>query len=385
MDASNSSLFRQEVLDAQRDEWLGTVRLATPVSHAIWTNISLLVSAAIVAWLFLGHYTRRERVSGTLVPQAGLIDVTARASGTVAHINVDEGSHVHAGDPLLILSGERTSETMGDTAAAVSAQLRVQLSRLQADIADSHTLASRQEAGLHTQERMLRGQLQQLDAQLAIQQRQVQSAQQLLEKIQPLAAKGYISAFQIQQQETTALNAKAQSKVLARQRYETRQQLGDIADQVARLPLDTQTRLNDLNRQLAQVEQSLAENEAQRASVLRAPHDGLVSTLLVKQGQAVTVGQSLLAIVPQGTPLQAQLLVPSSAVGFIRGGDHVMLRYQAFPYQKFGLQSGQVVRVSRNALRPAEITELVGQTPPEPLYRVQASLASQHIEAYNRR
>jgi hypothetical protein len=53
-------LFRMEAVEAQRSQWLGAIRLATPISHRMWALAALGIGACIVAWLFLGHYTRRE-------------------------------------------------------------------------------------------------------------------------------------------------------------------------------------------------------------------------------------------------------------------------------------------------------------------------------------
>jgi membrane fusion protein len=69
----------------------------------------------------------------------------------------------------------------------------------------------------------------------------------------------------------------------------------------------------------------------------------------------------------------------------VRVGTKVALHYQAFPYQKFGVQHGRVASVSRSALTPREVTALVGQeSPKESLYRVDVTLASQTINAYGR-
>jgi membrane fusion protein len=113
----------------------------------------------------------------------------------------------------------------------------------------------------------------------------------------------------------------------------------------------------------------------------------VISSLLLKPGQMVTAGQSLLSLLPAGSVLQAQLLVPSRAVGFIEPGSRVVLRYQAFPYQKFGQHFGHVAEVSRSALSPAEVTALTGSEPQqnqEPLYRVQVTLDSQAVWAYGK-
>jgi membrane fusion protein len=79
------------------------------------------------------------------------------------------------------------------------------------------------------------------------------------------------------------------------------------------------------------------------------------------------------------------LLVPSRAIGFIEPGDRVLLRYQAFPYQKFGHQEGRVAAISRSALSAGELGGLIGSTQQgEPFYRVTVSLARQAIIAYGK-
>ena len=74
-------------------------------------------------------------------------------------------------------------------------------------------------------------------------------------------------------------------------------------------------------------------------------------------------------------------------MGFLRPGQRVLLRYEAFPYQKFGHQEGTVAVVSRSALSPAELpasvaglAHLAGKT--DPVYRVTVALSSQSVRAY---
>jgi len=115
-----------------------------------------------------------------------------------------------------------------------------------------------------------------------------------------------------------------------------------------------------------------------------APAAGTVAALLVEPGQAVGGGASLLTLLPDGSPLEAHLYAPSRAVGFIRAGQEVRLRFPAFPYQKFGSHRARVLSVSRSALVPAES----GFVPPdgarEPLYRVKVALERQTVSAYGR-
>ncbi len=374
-------------MQARRGQWLGSIIVAAPLSRWLLTALALTLAAALLAFLCLGHYTRRETVTGQLVPSAGLLKLTAPVAGTITQLHVRDGQAVKAGEPLLTLSSEQTSAALGDTRALVSDELQAQRVRLQGDLRNQQQLSQQQADALHDKAALLRAQVAQIAGQLSLQQQQVTSNQQLLERIQPLGAKGFVSAVQIQQQEAAVLTAQTQYKALLRQQLEARQQLAAAQQQLAQLPLDAISRRNDTERQLAGVAQSMAQNEMQRAVVLRAPRDGVVSMVLLKAGQMVSAGQPLVSILPAGSTLQAQLLVPSRAIGFVEPGSRVVMRYRAFSYQKFGQQYGRVTDISRSALGPAEIAALLGQQPQqaEPLYRVQVALDSQHILAYGKR
>ena len=347
--------------------------------------LALALVVAIALFLCLGHYTRRETVTGQVVPSAGLLHVYAPSAGTLASLHVRDGQVVRKGDLLLELSSEADSAALGDIHALVGQQLAAQRAGLQADLRNQQQLSQQQADGLRGTMALLRGQLAQITGQLDIAQKQITSNQQLLTRIQPLGAKGFVSALQIQQQQAAVLDAQAQYKALVRQQLDARQQLDSARRQLAQLPLDAVAKRNDIERQLATVAQSMAQNEMQRAIVMRAPRDGVVSTVLLKQGQMVSAGQPLLSILPSGSSLQVQLLVPSCAIGFIEPGNGVVLRYRAFPYQKFGQQFGRVEDISRSALSPTDIAALIGQQSPEPLYRVLVQMDTQDVLAYGRR
>ena len=92
------------------------------------------------------------------------------------------------------------------------------------------------------------------------------------------------------------------------------------------------------------------------------------------------------SLLPADARLQAHLFAPSSAVGFVRQNQPVQLRYQAFPYQKFGHQAGVVAQVARSPLQGAELAGLPLQggtgAGAEPLYRITVTLDRQTVAAY---
>lgn len=379
-----SPLFRREALQAIQQHGFGDIRLATPLTAGILTLSVMVLAAALSSYAAFGEYTRRVRVSGALAPVMGLQTMTAPTSGRVQRLDVREGQEVRAGQVLAVVSTERQS-LAGNTAGMVMAQLQAQHIRLGIDLDDLSRLEAQQSAGLQQRVALLHAQLDAMSAQRDLARQQAANSAALLARIAQLGAKGYISAFEVVRQQTARLETEAQVKALDRQVIELRQQLAATKDQRAQLPLTIASQRSALERQRAGIEQSMAQVEADRAAVLRAPQSGRVSAVLVTAGQPVSTGQALLAIVPSGSPLEAQLLIPSHAAGFVRPGQRVAIRYAAYAYQKFGLQVGTVQQVTQNALTQAEVGALLGgQVPPEALYRVRVRLDRQHVMAYGR-
>jgi membrane fusion protein len=105
-----------------------------------------------------------------LVPQAGLLNVTARAAGTITRVYVLPGAHVQAGAPLLTVSADRTSAAMGDTDAVVDTQLRAQEAQTIATLNNLKPQAQAQVKDLRARIAMLREQVVQTGEQLRLQQ-----------------------------------------------------------------------------------------------------------------------------------------------------------------------------------------------------------------------
>jgi membrane fusion protein len=376
---TRGSLFRNEVSRARREDWLGTVLLVAPVRRWIVAALSVVLGISVFAFLFLAHYTRRETVSGMLIPDAGLMNVVAVTPGTLMGLRVHGGQRVKAGDVLLEISSDRNSASLGSSGERLAAELERQRKGLQSDLANQRELEADRLAAIEDRLRSLHVQSEDLDAQIVLQQRLVKSGNDLLEKLRPLTGRGYVSAVQIQQQEATVLEAQSRFRELARQRSALGQEISAATSERVQLPMHGLTERNDTERRLADVAQAITRNETDRGVVLRAPHDGVVSALLGQPGQPVSAGQTLLTILPDGASLVARLLVPSRAIGFIETKHRVVLRYQAFPYQKFGLQYGRVIEVSRSALSPSEVNAIADLKTDEPMYTVQVGLDRQAI------
>ncbi|HEX7389932.1 MAG TPA: HlyD family efflux transporter periplasmic adaptor subunit, partial [Acidiphilium sp.] len=363
-------------------EWLGPIRLASPPSHWVFSGLAGVLGVAIVLFLIFGHYTRRQTVSGSLVPSSGLLSVTATIAGTVRHVDVHDGETVHAGQRLLELSGDVDSRTMGLIDVLIAQSLRDQKTLLRQDLVTQKQQIATEATGLGAKLSMLNSERQALSGQIAIQKQDISSTEAVLDKFESIGHGRFISDLQMQQQRSTVFGAKAQLKALQRNVAELDQQIGKTAQDIRQLPLTAATQSNQTRSKLAEIDQQLARNAASSAIVLRAPSSGVVSSIVVDPGQAVASNQPLISITPAGSVLRAQLLVPSRAIGFLHPGSRLHLRYAAFPYQKFGQFGATVLSISKSALTPTEVAALTQMQAKEPLYRVMASLDATSVEIY---
>jgi membrane fusion protein len=383
--AMSESLFRKEALDAKRGSWLGSICLAQPLSLWVMAGFAALAALAIGLLLFLGSYTRRSQVMGQLVPTKGLAMVLAPATGVVSQMDAAEGTRVRAGQVLAVVTLPRATVSEGDTAVAMAERLTRRQQGLQdAHLAQDQVLGA-QVQGVTAQLVAAHRELIQLEQEIVTRQEQVQIAAETLQRLRQLQQDKFVSELQVKQQEAAWLQTVSDVQAMQRQASTARRGLAQLQQVRQELPGQRLASTAGFQRDQATLEQEQLEAEARGALAVTAPVTGVVATQLVKAGQAVQAGQPLLNVLASDGTLEAELLVPTRAIGFIEPGDHVLLRYQAYPYQKFGHQQGTVVRISRSALNQGELQVLLGSAAKtEPLYRVTVRLAKQVITAYGK-
>lgn len=379
------SLFRKQVIDARRISWLGGISLVQPLRLWVLTAFAAVAALCVGLFLALGTYTRRSTVTGQLVPGKGLAIVMAPATGVVGELNASEGDRVAAGQRLAVVLVPRATPEGGDTQTALEQRLRQRQDGLVSMQAAQAGQLGAQASGLRAQLAVARRELAQIETEVATRQNQARIAGETLEKLRQLEDGRYVSVLQIKQQESNVLDYTGQAQALQRQAIAARRGIAQLEQALRELPGQQQATQAALQRDLAQLEQERVETAARGALVVSAPVGGLVATQLVKPGQAVQAGQPLMSLLPGDGKLEAELLVPSRAIGFIEPGDKVLLRYQAYPYQKFGHQQGRVSRISRSALSPGDLGALIGNAQQgEPLYRITVHLRKQGVIAYGK-
>jgi len=375
-------LFRRQAIEHISNRKYGTVLLAHPISHRFLTLLFTIIAAAIITFFALFSTTRKAQCSGILLPNLGVIRILPTQAGVVLSKNVTEGQLVNAGDVLFVLSSER-SAAVGDAQKTISSLLT---NRRDSFHADQAQLLAQSRARLDAMQRRasdLESEISKIDAQIVLQKQRVQLAEQAFKRYSDLQATNYISAAQLQDKQAEFLDQQQRLAELIRVKSANGRDFTAAQADIKDLRLQAQRDAAAVQRNVSSIEQDLTENEARRELVVRAPQNGIITAITAAVGQTVTPNSAIASLIPEGSELEAEIYAPSRSAGFVQPGMKVLLRYQAYPYQKFGQYKATVREVASNALRPEELP--LGAQPGnsnEALYRIRVKLDQQAVIAY---
>ena len=376
----STPLFRTKALAHQQDRLHGEILIARSPTIRLFVSVTALFAIALVSFAFWGEYTRKEHVAGYLSPTQGMIKMYSPQVGTVLIKHVDEGQLVKQGDVLLTISSERATSTTRETQAAMLAELKQRRDSLRLEQGKQQEIDALTGTGIVGRIRGLETEIREAQAQLALQSSRVTSAERMVARYEKLLLERFVSDVALQEKQDELISQRNQLAQLKRSITSLNRELSSSRVELSTSGLKRDNNTSAIERQISELEQQLTETDARRSIVLTAPADGTVTTILVELGQTANPNTPLLSILPAGAELQAQLLVPTRAAGFIKPTQQVSLRYQAFPYQRFGHHLGEVVEIGRTVIQPNESS--LPLSIQESVYRVTVRLPQQKVHAY---
>lgn len=375
-----SKLFREEV--AQRH--LSGVGVPLGIT-GIWTKLyAILLVIAIVAGISMvvfGSYSRKARVSGFLVPDTGLVRVFPGRNGSVTERRVEEGQQVNKDEILFVVDVGATTNA-GRTADLILENLKDRRKLLNQELERLTSVQVSEAERLNASVFSLRSQISATDAELRVRHDFVRLARNAHERNRSLEARAIYSSAQTEKAEQDVVSALVQVATLERTLASTKGELAQAEAQTKGLPDRHANERSALERTLGEVNQQIVQIEEQRSLVVRAPAAGIATRVNANIGGTTDNATPLLTIVPHNAKLEAYLYVPSSAAGFVKRGADVLLRYEAFPYQKFGIQRAVATSVSRTSVAARELPFPISGE--EPVYIVTAQLEKSTVTAFGK-
>jgi membrane fusion protein len=375
-----SDLFRKEAIEHQGHKLDGEVTIATHMSFNIIVFLIVAIVITGFAYLFWGEYQRKEVVSGYLRPTTGLSKVYSVAAGLVDEVYVKEGDVVKKDQPLARIRLDRQLSSGIRANDVIIQELVIQKNLLSTNMLNQKQLFTANTEQLALQIRNAEAQMQQASTQNTLLKERFALSEKKLEDIESLISKGFASQREYADQRDSLLSLKQQLEDTQTNILSTQDQLSQLRYQYNQLPIQHEEQMGELKSQLAGINQQITQADSQRSFDVLSSRDGVVTSLLVKDGMVANTNQPLMTILPVEASLEAVLFVPTRAYGFVKEKQQTRIRYQAFPYQRFGIYTGEIIEVAKSVILPNET--LLPVSFQEPVYRVVVKLDEQGAIAY---
>ncbi|EKJ5694704.1 HlyD family efflux transporter periplasmic adaptor subunit [Salmonella enterica] len=375
-------MFRKDFFLQKKNEWLGDVHVSNPVSYRLLGLYSFILFLTLLMFLFFAHYTNREKSQGSVIPEKGIININANENGFIKDVFISNGMYVKKGKALFSISKEKNAEQYGNTNHFINNQLEKQKHLLIKTINDKKSFLETQTKIKTDYINELKNDKIEIKKQILITQNQSMKMKSILSNMLTLKSKGYVSNLEIQQQENLFLENEKQTKSLKRQLIENTIKLNEQDEFLNRMYNEYKIEENKINQEIFEIEKNMAINKNDEQNIYFAKENGVISSLLFEKGQSIKTGDTVISEIPENSKFVVQLFVPSSSIGFIKLGNNVILRYQAYPYQKFGVQHGKVKEISKSIISAKQITDVTGNPSNEPYYKIIIEPEKQYILTY---
>lgn len=370
------ALYRTEILECRRQRLWGELILSQPLPARLVVCALCLLVCLILVFLASSSYTRKVTVQGMLVPDRGVIEVPSPQRGLLVQVLVAPGDQVAAGQPLFRLQFDHTLGADDGLTSELAASLQARRGHVLQQLALEQDGLQRHEREGALQDALLREGLRQLHTMLQREQQLEGLQQHALKRALRLQQQGQLARADFDAVRVKALQQQGSRQDIELQLLQQETRLQELQARQQDLEAQGQQRIQSLQGELAELRQRLARVAAEQGSVQRAPLAARVSAVHLQAGMPVTMDQSVMALLPAQSQLRAELLLPSAAIGFVTPGQAVKLRYDAFPYQKFGTQGARLERIMQSP-EPRRSGDASA-----PVYRATARLEAQSVQAY---
>lgn len=360
-------------------------RPVSPLPKWIGRIIMLLVLIALI-WSILGKVDIVSVATGKLAYSGKSKTIQPIETAIVKQIFVNEGQKVEQGQILLELvalgakEDQSKSRQMLQMALLAQARSKALLKAIEQnslpelnlpeeipqndkDVLQARQLINEQFNTYRSQKKQLEAQLNQKQAQLNSTKAQITKYENLakvegerFKDFQALYKRKAIAKHTYFEQETKFIEI---SNELNAQRSHLKEIEASIKQTQEENELltytfkrDTQEALRQANEQVNNLRFELAKaSQRYDTTEIKSPVTGTVQQLSVHTiGGVVTAAQPLMVVVPQEDQLEVNALISNKDIGFVRPGQNVVIKLEAFPYTRYGYITGHVKSISFDAI-----------------------------------
>lgn len=351
------NIYRKEAIEYKKIHWKGKALLLAGIPAWLVTLLASLFLIALVLSLIFCTFTQRIDVRGEVITLPHSVNVFAPQQGFVVNQHVKVGDIVNKGQTLYELDVSRNTIN-GNVSAA-------QIEVINEKIANAEDIISKLTRNKAETLAALDKQLKTTSASLAETNRMLATTQVGLNKMHTNLSSydkylkdGLITKDQYNYQHSLYFQQQSAYQSLVTQKMQLESQLTQTNSDKITKAADFDNQISSQHNQINDYKNQLVESNANGNLIIKATTNGKVESLAVTKGQMVENGSSLAQIKPTGDIEYYLILwLPNNTIPYVKPGDTINIRYDAFPADKFGQFPGKVISISSVPASRQEMAE----------------------------
>ncbi|MEM7593853.1 MAG: response regulator [Cyanobacteria bacterium P01_A01_bin.83] len=402
---TSSSLVTTRSLISDSNEWSSLTKELIETLPRVWTRgllyALMVIVGIILPWAMFSKVDETGSARGKLEPQGKVFTVDAPVSGTVEEVFVSEGQLVKSQQPLLSLESEPVENELE--------QVQTELEGQRKELAQLKLLKNQLVLTVNTQKQQNTAQLFEKQAQLDQARQDVkhtqtalnlalkanQEAKKEVQRFVEAKNQGIVSEIQVIEkkdaarererllEQANAENEQAQLRAVEQQKsYQSLTHSGDIA------VLRGQEQLKEIEQQIVTLNSQIKSHQSKinglsyqlEQRIVKSPVNGSIFQLPAQEtGTVLEPGGLVAEIAPQQSSLilKAQMIPTES--GSLEQGMPVKMKFDAYPFQDYGVVEGEVVSISPTT-KVVDTAEGKAES-----YELEVKLDRDYIQAKNKR
>ena len=351
------NIYRKEAIEYKKIHWKGKALLLAGIPAWLVTLLASLFLIALVLSLIFCTFTQRIDVRGEVITLPHSVNVFAPQQGFVVNQHVKVGDIVNKGQPLYELDVSRNTIN-GNVSAA-------QIEVINEKIANAEDIISKLMRNKSETLTALEKQIKTTSVSLAETNRMLATTQVGLNKMftnlssyDKYLKDGLITKDQYNYQHSLYFQQQSAYQSLVTQKMQLESQLTQTNSDKITKAADFDNQISSQHNQINDYKNQLVESNANGNLIIKATTNGKIESLAVTKGQMVENGSSLAQIKPTGDIEYYLILwLPNNTIPYVKPGDTINIRYDAFPADKFGQFPGKVISISSVPASRQEMAE----------------------------
>ena len=342
----NNGLFRQEAINYQKAKWMGKALLIKGYSSWFVFLLSIIFIIIFIFAVIFGTYTRRINVPGEITTQPRAINLFSTQQGFIINSHVKVGDKVKKGDPIYELDVSQTTQ-LGNVTQKTIESINNQIKNISEII---ETLKENKQITLNALKQQIDEYNKFHQDSLLLVKNAEKGMSEMYESMQNYAdyqKKGLINNEQFNNQRYLYYQQQNSYQFLQNQIIQENLSIIQLNSELVTKIADFDNKISEYQFQLNALQRQLTEVNAKGTLIVSAPSDGRIESLSVTEGQMVKTDDSLAQLIPANTDSYNLVLwAPNESVPYISINDKINIRYEAYPYQRFGQFSGKIMSIS---------------------------------------